>query len=192
MSTDFDKEKFDEVLAENEKLYKINEMWRKKFHCQRDKRLLAENLVDDLGDDIKSFKEEYGRMKQEIKKLHNDNQRKDRVIDKFNKKLKTIEGRLARLKNTNGCQRAVKIEKKLNKLEEEHGLVQEELEEIKGCQICNEPFDHEARPPAKINCGHILYCKDCLLKIAQSNAKCPTCRTPFKKKDIERVNLSFI
>ena len=94
MSTDFNKEKFDEILAENDKLTKINEMWRRKFQCERNHRLYAESVIDELANDIKSFQGESGQMKQELKKMHNDNKIMARMIDNHKKQLKALGGQL--------------------------------------------------------------------------------------------------
>ena len=67
-----------------------------------------------------------------------------------------------------------------------------EIDDIKECQICNERFDHENHKPAKANCGHILYCKLCLIKIGNTTHKCPACRKQFESKHVTPVNLSFV
>ena len=78
------------------------------------------------------------------------------------------------------------------RVEDECRNLRSQISDIKECQICNERFDHEAHQPVKVNCGHILYCKECMLQIAKTDKKCPACRAPFKAKHIQRVNLSFV
>ena len=74
----------------------------------------------------------------------------------------------------------------------ECSLLKAKISEMKECQICNEQFDHEKHQPAKANCGHVLYCKSCLVTIGETTGKCPACRKKFKTHHVVAVNLSFV
>ena len=54
-----------------------------------------------------------------------------------------------------------------------------ELDEIKSCKICNEPYDDTERETVKLECPHI-FCKKCAIQFKRScNSLCPFCRKYF-------------
>ena len=173
-----DKQQVTDLVAENERLRKANLKWREaqaelyqKYEYERTKRLALES--DDSRKDVDEWKRLVGVNNGIIKDMKIQNDIQVEIITK--------------LQNSNNT-----LKKDCEMFLNHARQFQAQLAEMKECQICNEPFDHDSHHPVKANCGHILYCKGCLLQVAESTGKCPACRFPFKKKDIERVNLSFI
>ena len=175
-----EKRKIADLLAENERLRKANIKWRvaqaelyQKYESERNRRLRLVGNGRDLIAQLQRRLDEHDAIKQQLNELKKMDDNNEAFKDKVTVQLLRAEHVITNLQN-------------------ECNDLHAKIADMKECQICNEPFDHESRQPSKANCGHILYCKECLLQVAESIGECPACRAKFKKKDIERVNLSFV
>ena len=173
-----DNQQVTDLVAENERLRKANLKWREaqaelyqKYEYERTKRLALES--DDSRSKVEALKSLVQVNNVTIKDMEKRDDLQVKIITKLENRINTLE---------KDCEMFLNHARQF----------QAQLAEMKECQICNEPFDHDSHHPSKANCSHILYCKGCLLQVAENTGKCPACRFPFKKKDIERVNLSFI
>ena len=193
-------ELIDDLLAENQRLRVEVEEKKTKNEAQ-----LKE---------LENIHYVYQNQRQNVKALNHRNAQLSKNLHEFQQHYNLLFSDHARLKNELQQQVAMteqwietgknfnlkcdRLKKELDrtKLELPNGCecvkLKLEIAEMKECQVCNETFDHGKHQPAKANCGHVLYCKSCLTKIAITTGKCPSCRKPFKIRDIVAVNLSFI
>ena len=69
--------------------------------------------------------------------------------------------------------------------------LENEIADMKKCQICWMPFNDTNRAPAKGKCSHAIYCMECLVKVAKTNGSCPTCREKLDINDIVKLTLNY-
>ena len=69
--------------------------------------------------------------------------------------------------------------------------LQEEVDTMKECQLCFEPYDQEKHKPSVAKCNHV-FCKDCLKKHNHSNNGCPMCRKSYTIRDVRELHLNFV
>ena len=69
--------------------------------------------------------------------------------------------------------------------------LQEEVDTMKECKLCFEPYDHGSHKPSVAKCNHI-FCKDCLTKHTHSNTGCPMCRQNYTIRDVRELHLHFV
>ncbi|SOV77378.1 trophozoite exported protein 1 [Plasmodium reichenowi] len=90
-------------------------------------------------------------------------------------------------KLSNEIKNSKMLSKNLSKNSDDHLLIEEnnELRRRLICSVCMENF----RNYIIIKCGHI-YCNNCIFNnLKTRNRKCPQCKVPFDKKDLQKIFL---
>ena len=128
-------------------------------------------------------------LEKKIESLTKNLQQKQAVIDDQNKIIKQQKQRITKAdkqltKNHNLKMHTETLKSKVSKL-------QEEIDALKECQLCFEPYDHDSRIPSVAKCTHV-FCKDCLTKHTHSNSGCPMCRKSYTIRDVRELHLHFI
>ena len=169
-----------DLLAENQRLQEIIESERSKTESLRLELKNERKLKDTFSRTVSQLRHFNGTLK-----ASNDDAKAE--IKSLNTRFQHFFGMSKKF----DLERE-RLKKELDTVRRECARLKSEICEMKECQICREPFDHENHQPAKAKCGHILYCQLCLFIIGDTTGKCPSCREPFNVFDVVSVNLSFI
>lgn len=81
----------------------------------------------------------------------------------------------------------------LTKLLHERNELKESLRNARSCPICSEMYNTGIRSATKLKCAHVvcIQCAILWLDAQGGQAACPTCRLPYKKKDMQKVQLDL-
>ena len=133
-------------------------------------------------DDIIKLSEQLIERNEEVRSSLMDSQ-------KSSLKLKEKEDELKRAEKMSA--KAYNLKMNNRTLNDKVCKLQAEIDSMKECQLCFEPYDNQNRKPAVTNCVHI-FCKECLKKHTKSNTGCPMCRQRYAVHDIRELHLHFV
>ena len=125
----------------------------------------------------------------------------DKKISYQTKRIENIDNDLEQLDIDNDSDKITELTIKQDELSKElqdnirkkqiFDELQEKLEEEKTCPICYEELENLYK--AVTPCGHFI-CSDCISGIyhSKSSLKCPMCRNPFNKQDLEIISPDLV
>ena len=125
----------------------------------------------------------------------------DKKISYQTKRIENIDNDLEQLDIDNDSDKITELTVKQDELSKElqdnirkkqiFDELQEKLEEEKTCPICYEELENLYK--AVTPCGHFI-CSDCISGIyhSKSSLKCPMCRNPFNKRDLEIISPDLV
>ena len=130
-------------------------------------------IMSDAGQVVKKLDLQVSCHAQKIKNYAKTIDKKQATIDEQNKTIKQLKQRVSKAdkQSTKNYNLKVHTEKLKSKVSKQ----QEEIDGMKECQLCFEPYDYENRKPCVATCVHV-FCKVCLTKHTHSNSGCPQCR----------------
>ncbi|CXH79919.1 trophozoite exported protein 1, putative [Plasmodium berghei] len=182
------KEKLSLINDTYDKYKNFSNLYLSLFYHARRNAVISDSAKEEQMNIIIKLKEKYESIFQKkkelsgiLKNLYNCNKK---LITKCNDLYKENK----KLQNTLCSMEKNKYKKNLSPNNEDNNLLIEENNELRRrliCSVCMENF----RNYIIIKCGHI-YCETCIFNNLKSrNRKCPQCKIPFDKKDLQKMFL---